>query len=229
MAYGNRGAYVRNIFLSGLSLVLLACGGGGGEFEAPERPAPEELDAIKGIQLRVELFAGQDMVVLPITLVVPDSSLAAGEIFKHRDVLLRWTDSIIQFKLENRAAEVAWKFPPELRRTAMRSPGAMPDPDRMGQSVMRTPSLTTVPDPFRGNLRTLVGIVGGRLAFVPAAAVFRQPEPGVVEASLMIVVADSRTGRVVFRSLAVGEGGDLAYALSAALDDVLPLQIFAPE
>ena len=45
----------------------------------------------------------------------------------------------------------------------------------------------------------------------------------------MIVVADSRTGRVVWRSLAVGEGGDLAYALSAALDDVLPLQIFAPE
>ena len=48
MVYCYRGAYVRNILLSGLSLVLLACGGGGGEFEAPEQPAPEELDAIKG-------------------------------------------------------------------------------------------------------------------------------------------------------------------------------------
>jgi len=206
-------------------VAALACGGGG-QYDEPERPAPEELESIKGVQLRAELFAGQDMAVLPITLVVPDSSLSAGELFQHRDVLLRWTDSIIQFKLENRAPEVAWKFPPELRRIALRSPGIVPDPDRMGQSVMRTPSLTTVPDPFRSNLRTMVAVTGGRLALVPSAAVFRQPEPGVVEASLMIVVADSRTGRVVWRSLAVGEGGNLAYALSAALDDMLPLQIF---
>ncbi|TDJ56027.1 MAG: hypothetical protein E2O47_03080 [Gemmatimonadetes bacterium] len=218
---------MRNILLSGLCWVALGCGGGGGQFDEPERPAPEELEAIKGIQLRAELFAGQDIPVLPITLVVPDSSLAAGELFQHRDVLLKWTDSIIQFKLENRAPDVGWKFPPELRRLALRSPGIIPDPDRMGQSVLRTPALNTVPDPFRSNLRTLVAVTGGRLAFVPAAAVFRQPEPGVVEASLMIVMADSRTGRVVWRSLAVGEGGNLAYALSAALDDVLPLQIFA--
>jgi hypothetical protein len=216
---------VRNILLSGLSVVALACGGGG-QYDEPERPAPEELESIKGVQLRAELFAGQDIAVLPITLVVPDSSLSAGELFQHRDVLLRWTDSIIQFKLENRAPEVGWIFPPELRRMALRSPGVVPDPDRMGQSVMRTPSLTTVPDPFRSNLRTMVAVTGGRLALVPSAAVFRQPEPGVVEASLMIVVADSRTGRVVWRSLAVGEGGNLAYALSAALDDMLPLQIF---
>jgi hypothetical protein len=206
-------------------VVALACGGGG-QYDEPERPAPEELESIKGVQLRAELFAGQDIAVLPITLVVPDSSLSAGELFQHRDVLLRWTDSIIQFKLENRAPEVGWIFPPELRRMALRSPGVVPDPDRMGQSVMRTPSLTTVPDPFRSNLRTMVAVTGGRLALVPSAAVFRQPEPGVVEASLMIVVADSRTGRVVWRSLAVGEGGNLAYALSAALDDMLPLQIF---
>lgn len=216
---------MRNILLRGLCLVILGCGGGG-EFDGPERPAPEELEAIKGIQLRVELFAGQDIPVLPITLVVPDSSLAAGEIFQHRDLLLRWTDSIIEFKLENRASDVAWKFPAELRRIALRSPGAMPDPDRMGQSVMRTPSLKVVPDPFRSNLRRLVAISGGRLAFVPAAAVFRQPEPGEVEASLMVVMADVRTGRVVWRSLAVGNGGSLAYALSAALDDILPMQIF---
>ncbi len=217
---------MRNILLSGLCLVILACGSWGGEFDAPERPAPEELEAIKGIQLRAELFAGLDIPVLPITLVVPDSSLAAGEIFQHRDMLLRWTDSIIQFKLENRAPDVVWKFPAELRRTALRSPGIMPDPDRMGQSVLRTPSMTVVPDPFRANLRTLVGITGGRLAFIPAAAVFRQPEPGEVEASLMVVMADAVSGRVVWRSLAVGKGGSLAYALSAALDDILPLQIF---
>jgi hypothetical protein len=56
--------------------------------------------------------------------------------------------------------------------------------------------------------------------------VFRQPEPGEVEASLMVVMADAVSGRVVWRSLAVGKGGSLANALSAALDDILPQQIF---
>lgn len=217
---------MRRTLLSGLCLLALACGGGGSQYDGPEPPAPEELAKITNLPLRGELFAGQEIPVLPITLVVPDSSLAAGELFQHRDILLRWTDSIIQYKLENRSPDVSWKFPPALRRTASRSPGAVPDPDRMGQSVMRTPSLSDVPDPFRSNLRALVAVTGGRLALVPAALVFRQPQPGVVEGSLMMVMADSRTGRVVWRSLAVGQGGDLGFALSAAMDQILPLQIF---
>jgi len=215
------------MLLSGLCVVALACGGSN-QYEAPEPPSPEELDALTNLPLRSELFAGQDMAVLPITLVVPDSTLVVGELFQHRDLLLRLADSIIQSKLESRAPEIDWKFPPDLRRTAARSPGAVPDPDRMGQSVMRTPSLEDLPDPFRSNLRTLVGVVGGRLAFVPSALVFSQPEPGVVTARMMAVMADSRTGRVVWRSLAKGEGGDLNRSLSAAMDAILPIQTFNP-
>ena len=217
---------MRTMLLSGLCVVALGCGGS--QHDPPQPPSPEELAAITNIPLRSELFAGQDLPVLPITLVVPDSSLVVGELFQHRDILLRLTDSIIQLKLETRAPEVAWKFPPELRRTAARSPGAVPDPDRMGQSVLRTPSLETVPDPFRSNLRTLVGVVGGRLALVPSALVFSQPEPGVVKARLMVVMADSRTGRVVWRSLAMGEGGNLERSLSAAMDAILPVLTFNP-
>ncbi len=218
---------MRTLLLGGLFVVALGCGGGS-QYDAPEAPAPEELDAITNLPLRSEVFAGQDLVVLPITLVVPDSTLVNGELFQHRDILLRMADSVIQSMLESRAPDVAWKFPPELRRTASRSPGMVPDPDRMGQSVMRTPSLETVPDPFRSNLRTLVGVTGGRLAFVPSALVFSQPEPGTVTARLMLVMADARTGRVVWRSLARGDGGSLPRALGAAMEAILPIQTFNP-
>ena len=218
---------MRTLLLGGLLATALGCGGGG-QYDAPEPPAPEELDAITNLALRAEVFAGQDLAVLPITLVVPDSTLVTGELFQHRDILLRMADSVIQSKLESRAPDVAWEFPPELRRTAARSPGVVPDPDRMGQSVMRTPSLENVPDPFRSNLRTLVGVTGGRLAFVPAALVYSQPEPGTVTARLMVVMADARTGRVVWRSLARGNGGDLTRSLGAAMDAILPIQTFNP-
>ena len=161
--------------------------------------------------------------MLPIALVVPDSSLAGGELFRRRDVLLLWADSIIQAKLEERAPEVVWKFPPELRRLARRNPVVVPDPDRMGQAVMRSPSLDVVPDPFRSSLRAMVAVSGGRMALVPAALTFRQPEPGTVEAQLMAVMADARTGKVLWRSLAVGRGGSLDRALAFALDDILPV------
>jgi len=207
--------------------MILGCGGGQSE---PEGPTAEqrELDKIKSIPLTVDVLAGQEVAVLPITLVVPDSSLSAGGLFQQRDVLLRWTDSIIQSKMESRAPEVVWKFPDELRRLARRSPGIVPDPDRMGQSVMRSVNLEELPDPFRSNLRAMVAVSGDRLAFVPAALIFRQPEPGQVEAQLMLVMADARTGYIPWRSLAIGTGGSLERALSAALDVTFPVETFAP-
>ena len=218
---------MQRILGSILCLVVLGCGGGQSE---PDGPTAEEreLEKIKSIPLTVDALAGQEVPVLPITLVVPDSSLSAGGLFQERDVLLRWTDSIIQYKMESRAPEVAWKFPDALRRLARRSPGVVPDPDRMGQSVMRSTSVDEVPDPFRSNLRAMVAVAGGHLAFIPAALVFRQPEPGEVEAQLMLVMADVRTGHVLWRSLAVGTGGSLDRALSAALDVTFPVATFAP-
>ena len=143
---------MRRFLGSALCLIAVGCGGGQSEPDSPTAQE-RELDKIKSIPLQVDVLAGQEISVLPITLVVPDSSLSAGGLFQQRDVLLRWTDSIIQFKMESRAPEVVWKFPDELRRIARRSPGIVPDPDRMGQSVMRFPDIQEVPDPLRSNLR----------------------------------------------------------------------------
>lgn len=218
---------MRSVVTLGVCLLAVGCGGGQPD---PDRPTAEEreLEKIKSIPLTVDALAGQEIAVLPITLVVPDSSLASGGIFQEREYLLRWTDSIIESKMEARAPEVAWKFPEELRRLARRSPGVVPDPDRMGQSVMRSTSLEELPDPFRSNMRAMVAVAGGRYAFIPAALVFQQPEPGQVEAQLMLVLADARTGHVRWRSLAVGTGGSLDRALGAALDVTFPVAALAP-
>ncbi len=218
---------MRKILGSILCLVALGCGGGQSGSESPTAEE-REIEKIKSVPLPVDVLAGQEIPVLPITLVLPDSSLSAGGLFQERDVLLRWTDSIIQSRMESRAPDVAWKFPDALRRLARRSPGVVPDPDRMGQSVMGSASIEEVPDPFRSNLRAMVAVAGGHLAFIPAALVFRQPEPGEVEAQLMLVMADVRTGHVLWRSLAVGTGGSLDRALGAALDVTFPVVTFAP-
>jgi hypothetical protein len=98
-----------------------------------------------------------------------------------------------------------------------------------------------VPDPLRGQLRTLAALVGGgRYALVPAGLTFRRtgasgPAPGSVgaqhaaplrhalaTAELTVVLADVRTGRVGFRTVARGEGDDPWTALTRAVKSLTP-------
>jgi hypothetical protein len=111
---------------------------------------------------------------------------------------------------------------PELRRMARRSGGMLPDPDRMGHAVLRNPGLKTVPDPLRSSLRTLVAIAGGRFVFIPAALAFSRDEEGGVCTALSVVLADGRTGRVVWRAEAVGSGPAAEASLRAAVESFLP-------
>jgi hypothetical protein len=105
---------------------------------------------------------------------------------------------------------------------ARRAAGFVPDPDQMGQAVMRAPNLKTIPDPLRSSLRSLLAIADGRLALVPAAVGFG-PEPnGEIRADLSLVLGDVRTGKVLWRSLALGRGKTPDQALNAALATVLP-------
>ena len=208
-------------------LLLVAVGCGGGQ-RSDTTPAPADTLPPPTIPLATERLAGQPIAVLPLTLVVADSTLASGELFRNRTVLLAWADSIVGEKLMARAPEIDWKLPPDLRAIARRSPGVVTDPDRMGQAVMRSPELDVIPDPFRSHLRSLVAISGGRYALVPAALVFRQPEPGLVRTEFMIVLGDARSGQVLWRTLANAAGGTPAAALEATMDAVLPIRGLEP-
>jgi hypothetical protein len=205
-----------------LALLTLACGG------KPANPAPQPgTPAREPVRpLITTTFAGQMIAVVPLTLVVSEEPLTSQAPLTDRARTLAWADSLLGSAVTGRSPEVKWVLPPDLRKMARRAPTVAPDPDRMGQSLLRGPKIEDVPDPLRGNLRSLMAIAGGRYALVPAALAFvNEPAgaPAPVRAELSLALVDTRTGRVVWRSLAWGTGATPERALVAALNTVFPV------
>ena len=206
---------------------LLACGSKT-QGVTPEPTAP----------LPTAGIAAQQVAVLPLTLVAAEDSLHWEAVLGERRVALAKSDSIIGTLLQTRAPEVTWVLPEDLRRAARRAPGIAPAPDQMGSAILFHPSKQEpemVPDPLRNELRTLAALVGGgRYALVPAGLTFRRtggpadpkalPPPArpTGTAELTMVLVDVRTGRVGFRTVARGEGGDPWTALTRAVKTLTP-------
>ncbi|HZN98599.1 MAG TPA: hypothetical protein VFB61_12780 [Gemmatimonadales bacterium] len=171
-------------------------------------------------------LAGQTIAVLPLTLVVADPALESDSLYtryRARPAGLLHADSLLNEEIKARSPEVNWVFPPKLRKIARRSAGFVGDPDQMGQAVLRSPNFSKVPDPLRSSLRGLVALVDGRFALVPASLGFG-PEPnGQIRADLTLVLADARSGKILWRSLAYGRGTSPDQALDAAVAAVLPV------
>lgn len=174
-------------------------------------------------------LAGQGVAVLPLTMVVGDPRVPGTSGPKARAALQAWADSLLGDALAERAPEVSWLLPPALRRTAQRAAGLLPKPDQMGQSVMRSPGLKDLPDPLRSYVRQLLALSdGARFALIPAA-LYLSPAPGdSLKVQLAAVLADGRLGRVVWRTLAVGQGETADAAYRAALATLFPPDPAAP-
>lgn len=175
--------------------------------------------------LATEALSGESVALLPLTLVVIDPALRGDSgiaALGHREHLLLWADSIVGDAFQGRAPEVNWVLPQRLRQMARRNPGMVPDPDQMGQAVLRAPKLTRIPDPLRSSLRSLSAISGGRFAMAPAALGFSRDSAGGFRADLALALADTRRGIVVWRSATFGSGAAPGDALAAAVAAVLP-------
>jgi hypothetical protein len=174
----------------------------------------------------VPSLGGQDVAVMPITLVAIDPALESDTLFaKYRDrrATVSWADTVIGRALTERAPEVKWVLPPRLRKLARRAPGLVDDPDEMGQAMLRSPRLKELPDQLRVSLRNLTALLNGRIVFVPAALGFGRDPDGLVRAELSLVAADARSGRILWRSVPVATGATPGAALEGALAAVLPL------
>lgn len=205
----------------------ISCGGSGAaSSEQAPTPAPT-------VPLPTAGLAGQQVSLYPLTLVAAEDSLRWDALVRDRRVTLTRADSVIGALLTGRAPEVTWITPDELRRSARRAVGIASDPDQIGSAVLRAEELVNVPDPLRSQLRSLNALVGGRFAVVPAALVYkRRPPPPlgrtpaapllVATAELSIVMVDVRMGRVVWRTVARGEGADAWTALTAAVKALTP-------
>ena len=178
-----------------------------------------------------EVLAGQQVAVMPITMVVADSSLQSDTVYapyRDRRATLTWADSLIGDAFTGRAPEVRWMLPAELRKIARRSPGIVGDPDAMGQAALRSPKIKDIPDPLRSSLRNLSAVAGGRVAMVPAALSFSREPDGRIRADLSLVAADTRSGKVIWRAIPAGQGAAPPQALEAALASVLPVDLTGP-
>ena len=207
--YLKRGAWV-------VGVLVAACGGK--KADHPPAPAPT-------VPLPTAGLAGQRVSVLPVTLVAAEDTLHWGALIADRRATLDKTDSIIGTLLVARSPEVSWALPAELRRAARRAAGIAADPDQMGSAFLRADAVIDVPDPLRYQLRTLVGLAGGRFALVPAGLVFRRAPgsaPGVATAELSVVMVDTRTGRIGWRTVARGEAEDPWTALTRAVKSLTP-------
>ena len=189
--------------------------------------AQDSLKPLPPVQtLAIGPLAGQTIAVLPLTLLVADPALESDTGYtRYRDrraALLR-ADSLVGEGLQARGPEVTWVPPPQLRKIVRRSAGFVEDPDQMGQAILRSPKMTKVPDPLRSSIRGLVALVGGRYALVPASLGFGPESNGRIRADLTLVLTDSRSGKVLWRSLAYGRGSSPDQALNAAVAAVLPV------
>jgi hypothetical protein len=202
-------------------LATVACGGK--KANRPPTPAPTAPLPTAGL-------AGQRVSVLPLTLVAAEDTLHWEAVIADRRATLDRSDSIIGTLLAARATEVTWVGPPELRRAARRAVGIAADPDQMGMAFLRATNVIYVPDPLRYQLRTLVGLTGGRYALVPAGLVFRRTvgqsdgrtDRPTATAELSVVLVDTRVGRVGWRTIARGEGEDPWTALTRAVKSLTP-------
>jgi hypothetical protein len=206
-----------------LTLLAIAALGCGGHTPTPVTAAgsPPPKEPIKPLGLAA--FAGQEVTVTPITLVVPLDTLAGRPPFADHGSALSWADSLVGEVLAERGPEVKWVLPPELRKVARRAPTIAPDPDRMGQSLMRERSFDVIPDPLRSNLRTLAALVGGRWVLIPASVAVLSEKTGQVRAEVTLVLADTRTGKVVWRTVSWGIAATPTRALRVAMETVLPI------
>lgn len=168
--------------------------------------------------LNVAPLAGQPVPVLPATYIVADS--VAGIPAVHSGAVA-WADSIIGEALESRGPEVQWVLPPALRHAARRAPATVTDPDRMGQAILRAPKLDRIPDPLRIYMRSLAAVTNSRMMMVPAAIRFAYA-PGGVRAEVDLVLADARSGSVLWRSRPHATAVTADAALKAAIVQILP-------
>jgi hypothetical protein len=170
----------------------------------------------------VAAIAGQSVALLPASMVVVEPTVPAGTVIQPRPELLKWVDSLVAESFAMRAPEAHWIVPADLRRIYRRGGGLVPNPDQMGQSLMRTWGIVVVPDPLRSNLRRLVSMTDGRYVFIPASLVFAVDSAGSLAADLAAVLVDTRTGRVVWRSVAKGRDGTAEQVLGKALATIFP-------
>lgn len=148
-------------------------------------------------------------------------------------------DAELVFALENRAPDVAWVMPAELRRAVAGSPGYDVVVDGLAVGVFEQAEVQRVGDPLYGNLRRLAALVDADAALLPVAVRYRAAPaatsagdtagvaseattavsgPGRAEVTVALIAVV--TGRVIWSGVVGGAPGSASdpSVLASAMD-----------
>jgi hypothetical protein len=181
----------------------------------------------RGHVLNTPALAGQSVPVLTLGAVSADSTVARDSTllvgWRTRGEAITRFDDILGPWLSDNAPDVKWVLPAELRKIAKRAPSLVPDPDRMGHSVMASPHQKRLVEPLASRLRQLVAYSDARQALLPSTLTLTGDSVGVaVEVAMELV--DARTGNVLWRTYAAGKGRTPDAAVRSAIATIVPLE-----
>ncbi len=208
--------------------VLMMLAGCGGHHVDQTKPVdPFAQIAVGSVPLAS--LAGTDVLLLAAGGVVAgDAEQPLPELDARRSQLLDEANAALDTALRRDGREVTWIGLEEQRRAARRNPTLNLEPDHFATSYLFDPRVDRIPDPLWGQMRTLAAVTNARYAVVPAGVKIAGT-PGALTASIIVVVADARSGGVLMRMRATGQPAATAEAaLSSAAGAIIASPLRRP-
>lgn len=174
---------------------------------APPSP-PDPWANIPEAPISLSSLSGQKLLVLQVGAIIAPDSMPPAIL---RQAALELLDTALAHA--NTGADFVGLA--EQRRATRRNPTVAVNPERLPTETLLDPSVERVPPGLVISMRALAAMTGSRHALAPAALRI-VTTPGVVTATWVIVLADSRTGNIMARLRATGMGATMEEALRNA-------------
>jgi len=185
----------RNSIVIIAALILTGCASRSARSTAPQDP----FQTIGAAPLPVEALAGGSALLLPVgALVLGDSAALVPELVARRYGLLATAEAILDTALKQNAPAVRWLGLAEQRRSLRMAAALGIEPDRLETGYLMGAGVESLTDPLWSQLRAMEGLTGARIAVAPAGVKLER-RGGSYVATYVLVMADSRTGKLQWR------------------------------
>jgi hypothetical protein len=190
----------RNTIMIIAALTLAGCAKHSARSTTPE----DAIASIRAAPLPVEALAGGSALLLPVgVLVLGDSAAMNPDLVNRRFGLPAAAGAALDTALKQSARSVKWLGLAEQRRALRLGAALGLDPERFETGYLIGSRVEALTDPLWGQLRTMMGMTGARIAIAPAGVKIDR-RGGAYVATYVLVMADARTGQLQWRGRTEG-------------------------